>query len=298
MKRIPLAGVFALALCVGVGSAADAAPASRGMFASTADGLKGNPPPVIKVWPGASLDLDFLPTGEIIRKIWLDDESRIAIEDDSCLVESAVSSGQQGGQSDDCGARVLHLRQVKRSKNSALTYGPYGYLTLINETPRGTFKRYRFQIVAVGPVRDRSGRWLAPKPEYTSVTVHPDSAGTAFIDLGAGSRRATIDDVLRGLASARSSGLVPENSPLIGKVREFVAAVRGGEPLEGSARAAGLSMAFVTRLAGMGLAGGGAPPASENGPVGNLSLPQNQAASQNLSLRGASIPFGEDPARR
>ncbi|MBC7853357.1 MAG: hypothetical protein IAF94_07980 [Pirellulaceae bacterium] len=287
------AALLVFAALAAVGASAQALPASRGMFASAATGSKGQAPPVIKVWPGASLDLDFLATGEIIRKIWLDDESRLIIDDDSCLVSSANSSGQSG-QAGACGARVLHLRQAKQPQDPRLTYGPYSYLSVIAETPRGEFKRYRFQVVAVQPVRDRRGRALPSRPEYTSIAIHPDSAGIGFIDIEGGSRRATIDDVLKGLASARAKGLIPNNSPLYARVQNFAATARRGEPLDGSAHSAGVSMALITKLAGMGLEAT-APPAPtpepaapvEKSPIGQVAPP----AANSLQPSGPESPL-------
>ncbi|MBC8123908.1 MAG: hypothetical protein H7Y22_18980 [Gemmatimonadaceae bacterium] len=257
------AAVFATAASA---SGAHAATAVRGLFASTAEGLRGQSPPVLKIWPGYSLDIDFLATGEVVRKIW-HDGNRIAIDDDGCLVASSGQNAQSASQNQDCGARVLHLRQVVQPKDRRLTYGPHDVLTVITETPDHKFRRYKFQLLAVAPVKGKRG---TGEPEYLAVRLVPDTAGEAFIETG-GSLRATVDDVLRGLARANAKSLVPRNGALVARVNSFVASVRSGDSVESSAKSAGISMDLVTRLAVMGstdqVGNGNAPKASSSTPA-------------------------------
>jgi hypothetical protein len=235
MKKL-LFGVLALSL-VSM-PITQAAPAIHGIFASVAEGRQGQPLPIVKVWPGVSVDIDLIDTGELIRKAWIDDPSRIAVDFDSCL---GSSGGNQSGQSGDCGARVVHLRQIHTPRIPGLTYAPSTFLTLITESPKGKWKRYKFQIVPVGG---------NTAPEYYAVTITPDSYGTAYLDVGA-AQKATIDDVVKGLGIARSQGMLPSKSPLISKIDAFVSAVRGGSTLEEASQTSGVSLALVNRLAGM-----------------------------------------------
>jgi hypothetical protein len=215
-----------------------AAPAIHGIFASVAEGRQGQALPVVKVWPGVSVDIDLIDTGELIRKAWIDDPSRIAVDFDSCL---GASGGNQNVQSGGCGARVVHLRQIHTARIPGLTYAPSTFLTLITESPKGKWKRYKFQIVPVG------GKTA---PEYYAVTITPDSYGTAYLDVG-GAQKATIEDVVKGLGIARSQGLLPSKSPLIPKINAFVSAVHDGSTLEEASQTSGVSLALVNRLAGM-----------------------------------------------
>jgi hypothetical protein len=234
MKKL-LFGVLALSL---VSMPVHAAPATHGIFASVAEGRQGQPLPIVKVWPGVSVDIDLIDTGELIRKAWIDDPSRIAVDFDSCL---GSSGGNQSGQSGGCGARVVHLRQIHTPRIPGLTYAPSTFLTLITESPKGKWKRYKFQIVPVGG---------NTAPEYYAVTITPDSYGTAYLDVGA-AQKATIDDVVKGLGIARSQGLLTNKSPLISRIGAFVSAVRGGSTLEEASQTSGVSLALVNRLAGM-----------------------------------------------
>ncbi len=130
----------------------------RTVFASEAQGMNGS---IIslKVYPGYGLNLNFIPTGEVIQKAWIDDPGRIALSFDGCL------SSHSGQNCTSSGATVVHLRQIKPINFSHLPSSPSGgtLLTLIAEGINGR-KLYQFRILPA------SG-----EPEYTALTIIPDS---------------------------------------------------------------------------------------------------------------------------
>ncbi len=265
MKKL-LFGVLALSL---LSLPVHAAPATHGIFASVAEGRQGQALPIVKVWPGVSVDIDLIDTGELIRKAWIDDPSRIAVDFDSCL---GASGGNQNVQSGGCGARVVHLRQIHTARIPGLTYAPSTFLTLITESPKGKWKRYKFQIVPVGS---------KTAPEYYAVTITPDSYGTAYLDVG-GAQKATMDDVVKGLGIARSQGLLPSKSPLIPKINAFVNSVRDGSTLEEASQTSGVSIPLVNQLAGMAVP---PLPISPTSPTKVVpSAPQNNPSESPLPL--------------
>ncbi len=130
----------------------------RTVFASEAMGANGS---IIslKVYPGYGLNLNFIPTGEVIKKAWIDDPGRIALSFDGCL------SSHSGQNCTSSGATVVHLRQIKPINFPHLPSSPSGgtLLTLIAEGTNGR-KLYQFRILPA------SG-----EPEYTALTIIPDS---------------------------------------------------------------------------------------------------------------------------
>ena len=130
----------------------------RTVFASEAMGTNGS---IIslKVYPGYGLNINFIPTGEVIKKAWIDDPGRIALSFDGCL------SSHSGQNCTSSGATVVHLRQIKPINFPHLPSSPSGgtLLTLIAEGTNGR-KLYQFRILPA------SG-----EPEYTALTIRPDS---------------------------------------------------------------------------------------------------------------------------
>lgn len=209
----------------------------RSVFASRAEGSNGQPPVSIEVWPGYGTNLNLIPTGETIKKAWIDDPSRVAVDFDTDLCSG--TSSQDGGGKCSGGATVVHLRQIQGLKFPGLTTAPNTLLTLVTEGAGGR-RLYQFQVVPA------SG-----KPEYHTLTIMPDSRGTPFIEL-ASSRRATLEDVQRGLELATAGELVRRGEPLWGKVQNFIARVRNGDSIPGAAQSAGVSMSLVSKLAEQG----------------------------------------------
>jgi hypothetical protein len=70
MKRV---GAL-LALSVFVAQVAQASPV-RSIFASQAEGKSGQLTTIV-LWPGYGTNLNLIPTGEVVKKAWLDDPSR------------------------------------------------------------------------------------------------------------------------------------------------------------------------------------------------------------------------------
>jgi hypothetical protein len=226
-----------LALSVFVAQVAQASPV-RSIFASQAEGKGGQLASVI-LWPGYGTNLNLIPTGETVKKAWLDDPSRVAIDFDGCLGQSAGASGRGA---DGCGATVIHLRQITGVNFPGLVTAANSttLLTLIAEGPQGR-KLYQFKVVM--------GKGT---PEYNTMTIQPDSQGTPYIDLGL--RKATLEDVQRGLAIAESKKLISRRDGAWSKVQNFLAQVRNGESISTAAQVTGANMAIITKLAELGTA--------------------------------------------
>ncbi len=132
----------------------------RTIFAALAEGTTGTIV-TLKVSPGQGLNINLIPTGEEVKKAWIDDPSQIALSFDGNLCQS---SGNQQQECADVGATVIHLRQIKPINFPALprSRSRTTLLTLITEGASGR-KLYQFKVV---PISD--------EPEYTTVTIEPN----------------------------------------------------------------------------------------------------------------------------
>ncbi len=231
MKRV---GAL-LALSVFIAQVAQASPV-RSIFASQAEGKSGQLTTVV-LWPGYGTNLNLIPTGEVVKKAWLDDPSRVAIDFDGCLGQSA-GAGNGGGEG--CGATVIHLRQITGVNFPGLMTSSNAstLLTLIADGSQGK-KLYQFKVVM--------GQGT---PQYSTITIQPDSQGTPYIDVGL--RRAPLEDVEKGLAIAESKKLINRRDSAWSKVQNFLAQVRNGESINTAAQVTGANMAIITKLAELG----------------------------------------------
>jgi hypothetical protein len=115
----------------------------------------------LKVWKGYGLTINFIPTGEIIKQVWLGDPSRFTLTSNGNLCQRGTSDSNCGR----VGATVLFLRQIKPINFPTLTSSPDGstVITVITASSDGQ-KQYQFKLI---PARG--------KPQYTSLIIKPDS---------------------------------------------------------------------------------------------------------------------------
>jgi hypothetical protein len=228
-----------LALSVLIPQIAYAAPV-QSIFASRAEGKNGQPLATITLWPGYGTNLNLIPTGEIIKKAWLDDPSRVAIDFDGCLARSGEGQGASAGE--NCGTTVIHLRQITGVTFPGLTSSENAttLLTLIAEGPQGK-KLYQFRV--------EMGKGT---PQYNTLSVYPDSQGTPYIDVGL--RKATVEDISKGLSLAEAQKLISRRDAAWSKVQNFLAQVRSGESVGSSLQRSGANMAIIMRLAELSFA--------------------------------------------
>ena len=115
----------------------------------------------LEVAPGYGLNINLIPTGEVVKKAWIDDPSRITLSFDGNLCQGATEHQQCNNE----GATVIHLRQIKPIQFPDLPRSSGGgtLLTLITEGSQGR-KIYQFKIMPV------SGT-----PKYTVLNVSSES---------------------------------------------------------------------------------------------------------------------------
>lgn len=184
--------------------------------------------PTVQVWPGSGVNISFIPTGETIQKVWLDDPSHLTVDFDGPLP----------------GATSIHLRRINYIHFPQLPSGKATLLTVITQGAAGR-QQYLFRLTY--------GRG---QPDYYAIEVVPDNAfdrqGSLLVEQA----------VARGLAAAQSQGLIsPQrgNAALAGRVQAFLSRLRQGQPAAAAARQAGISMALVEKLSAMGSVSAPAP---------------------------------------
>ncbi|MBE9200479.1 MULTISPECIES: hypothetical protein [unclassified Nodularia (in: cyanobacteria)] len=134
----------------------------RSMFSCHAQGL-GGVVPTIKISYQQGTNLSFLPAGETIKKVWLNDPSQVTMDFDGpmCMqfgAERNLSSGDCAKSS----ANVIQLRRIERLNISGLPKTDNTLLTVITEE-QGKSKLYTFRIL-----------YEDAAPDYHTLAIYPD----------------------------------------------------------------------------------------------------------------------------
>lgn len=213
------------------------------IFSSQAQGLNGAIQ-TITVWSGAGTNLSFIPTGEIVRKVWLDDPSQITLDFDGPMC--VMSSERAEKNCSNSAATVIHLRRIHQLKFPNLPRTASTLLSVITQMPGGERKLYQFRVA-----------YGTGAPQYHTVAIYPDanSRQTDAITVG-GLRQAGLEEIERGLQVAKSRSLLGHsqgNQSLELKVLNFLALVRNGATFQSATKQVGVSMALISKLGELGL---------------------------------------------
>jgi hypothetical protein len=188
----------------------------------------------IKVWNGYGVSISFYQTGEIIKKIWLDDPSNFVIDVDGCLEGLGKCSGE------GTGAGLIHLRRIQTVKIPGLPQAHHGaHLTVITES-ESSKKSYHFQIVP------SSG-----KPEYSQIEVISSVATSKEEQTKPKADYTALSDskyIAKGMQTALGKQWITINTPLWGRLTKVVEMRSQGEELTIAATNAGVSMKVVEKL--------------------------------------------------
>lgn len=133
----------------------------RSIFSCQAQGL-GGAIPTIKVWYEQGTNLSFIPAGETIRKVWLDDPSQVTLDFDGPM---CVQFGEESAGSGDCensAASVIHLRRIEKLDIPGLPHTDNTLLTVITEK-QGRKRLYAFRVL-----------YGEGSAEYSTLAVFPD----------------------------------------------------------------------------------------------------------------------------
>ena len=244
MKRVITIGSLVTGL-IFLPVTVQARPPVEKISASRAQGLKGDLP-TITVWSGAGANLNFVPTGEIIKKVWLDDPSLIGLDSDEPLC--VVAAGSNNETCTDSEATIIHLKRIHQIKFPNLPRTASTLLSVVTENKQGDRALYQFRVA-----------YGKGNPEYHTVAVYPDvptiqQRRTLFVS-SINPQQPSLENIELGLQVARSKRLLGRsqgNLELEKRVKTFLTLARNGESLKSAASSAGVSMQLILKLAEFG----------------------------------------------
>ncbi|NJN07533.1 MAG: hypothetical protein HC815_05900 [Richelia sp. RM1_1_1] len=214
----------------------------RPIEAEQASGLNATKQ-TIKVWAGHGVSISFYTSGEIIKKIWLDDPSRFVIDVDGCL------EGMKGCSGDNVGAGLIHLRKIDPVKIPGLPQaGTWGsHLTVVTES-NAKKKVYHFSIVPGSGTPEYSQIEIIASQRENIASKQPQSLSQS-VDYTAVSDSKYI---AKGMEIAVSNQWLATNTKLWDRLNKLIALRSQGTDLTLAASDAGVSMKLVKKLMQMG----------------------------------------------
>lgn len=208
------------------------------VLSSEAQGLN-NTLRTITVWAGAGANLNFIPTGEIVKKVWLDDPSQVVLDFDGTMCTQSGEGGEDNCE--NSAATVVHLRRIHRIKFPDLPQTSSTLLSVITQTPGGERKLYQFRIA-----------YGSGKPQYHTVAIYPDSQipSSGTNDL----LQAQLQNIELGLRVAKSRNLLGRsqgNQRLELRVQNFLGLISSGVTPQSAAQQSGVSLRLISKLASL-----------------------------------------------
>lgn len=177
---------------------------------------------VITVESGAGTNLDFSDSGELIRRAWLDDQSKLTVDYDGPL---------------ELGARIVHLRRISGLQFEGLPSTPSTLLTVVT-TKGDETNLYHFPI-NYGSTEEHV---IAIRPEVNL------SEPETFEDTPS----IRMESVRAGLELVIADGTISSESKLIALVNQFIDEVIAGKPSRLAANDNGLPWELVSNLSRRG----------------------------------------------
>jgi hypothetical protein len=134
----------------------------RSMFSCQAQGLGGTIP-TINVSYQQGTNLSFIPAGETIKKVWLNDPSQVTIDfDGQVCMQFGQDNNTNMGDCQKSAANVIQLRRIKKLQIPGLPNASNTLLTVITEV-EGKAKLYTFRVL-----------YEEGTPEYHTLAIFPD----------------------------------------------------------------------------------------------------------------------------
>jgi hypothetical protein len=163
MKPIYLASlIFSTAMLLLTGRAVANNAVLRSMFSCQAQGLSGVVP-TIEVSYQQGTNLSFLPAGETIKKVWLNDPSQVTMDFDGPMcMQFGAERNLNSGDCKNSAANVIQLRRIPRLNIPGLPKADNTLLTVITEN-QGRSKLYTFRIL-----------YQDTAPGYHTLAIYPD----------------------------------------------------------------------------------------------------------------------------
>lgn len=133
----------------------------KSLFSCQAQGF-GGVIPIIKISYQQGTNLSFIPTGEKIRKVWLNDPSQVTLDFDGPMCLQSDQGNRANLEScQNSGANVIHLRRIKKIDIPGLPNVSNTLLTVITQKG-GQSKLYTFRVL------------YENIPKYHTLAIYPD----------------------------------------------------------------------------------------------------------------------------
>lgn len=220
----------------------------------TATGNSGTPV-TLEITPGYGLNISFIPLGETIEKVWLDDPSWLTVDADGCLQ----------GLSRNCnttGATVLHLRRIQELDFPGLAQSP-NQSTLLTVITRNFQSRrvYVFRI-QFAPTSESTPQYhtlevvntrSSPSSSIPSASATASEPQFSFHFNESGQVDSTIlERIERGVQVSLKHQWMQRNSPIADRIAYFIKQIKQGISLEQAQVNAQISVALINRLYELG----------------------------------------------
>jgi hypothetical protein len=134
----------------------------RSMFSCQAQGL-GGVLPTLPVSYQQGINLSFIPSGEVIKKVWLNDPSQVTMDFDGPMcMQFGAQQNMNTGDCKNSAANVIQLRRIQKLKIPGLPNTDNTLLTVITEG-QGKTKLYTFRLL-----------YEKAAPEYHTLAIYAD----------------------------------------------------------------------------------------------------------------------------
>jgi hypothetical protein len=169
--------------------------------------------------------ITFIPSQQIIQKIWLDNPTWITLDIDGCLEGLGTSECKKSG------ATSIHLRRIKPLHIEGILPSSTSLLTVISRDASESLTISTFRLVAAETDKYSIVEVVLPEGKFVD-TVNPDF-------------------VARGRAIAILHGWMRSGDRLYQKIDQFLTLITT-HPLSVAAEESGVSIALIQRLNSLG----------------------------------------------
>ena len=187
--------------------------------------------PTINLPLGHTVNLSFIPSGEIIRQVHLDDRSRVVASFDSPLCPYSAT----GDGSCRAGATVVYLRQISKpiafGQRAIASYGAEGYsnsmMSIITTRPDGSNRKlYQFEL------RYLSGSTATRTIQITTGTPRSSPSLLPRASPRSVAPQARIQKIREGLAIAAARNLILPDSAIRPRLKSFFMLIESGKSFD------------------------------------------------------------------
>jgi hypothetical protein len=142
----------------------------RSMLSCQAQGFSGTVPTITASYVQGT-NLSFLPAGETIKKVWLNDPSQVTLDfDGPVCMQFGQDRNINSGDCKNSAANVIQLRRIPKLKIPGLPKMDNTLLTVITEA-QGKSKLYTFRVL-----------YTDSDPGYHTLAIYGDETSVDNVD--------------------------------------------------------------------------------------------------------------------